>query len=69
MDCGGISTGVAARLFNCLTGTSLARLRHKERWTEFGASLSMGETAVAFAERCGVAGSTAFRWLHDFCRR
>ena len=55
-----------SKTFNCLTGTPLARLRHKERWTEFGASLSMGETVVAPAERCGVAGSTAFRWRHRF---
>ena len=55
-----------SKTFNCLTGTPLARLRHKERWTEFGASLSKGETVVASAERCGVAGSTAFRWRHRF---
>ena len=54
------------KTFNCLTGTPLARLRHKELWTEFGASLSEGETVAASAERCGVAGSTAFRWRHRF---
>jgi transposase-like protein len=54
------------KTFNCLTGTPLARLRHKELWTEFGASLSKGETVVVSAERCGVAGSTAFRWRHRF---
>jgi transposase-like protein len=54
------------KTFNCLTGTPLARLRHKERWTKFGASLSEGETVAASAERCGVAGSTAFRWRHRF---
>jgi transposase-like protein len=56
------------KTFNCLTGTPLARLRHKERWTEFGASMSKGETVAASAERCGVAGSTAFRWRHRFLR-
>jgi hypothetical protein len=54
------------KTFNCLTGTPLARLRHKELWTEFGASLSKGETVAVAAERCGVAGSTAFRWRHRF---
>jgi transposase-like protein len=54
------------KTFNCLTGTPLARLRHKELWTEFGASLSKGETVAVSAERCGVAGSTAFRWRHRF---
>jgi transposase-like protein len=56
------------KTFNCLTGTPLARLRHKERWSEFGASMSKGETVAASAERCGVAGSTAFRWRHRFLR-
>src|ERR1019366_189247 len=27
------------KTFNCLTGTPLARLRHKERWSEFGAGV------------------------------
>ena len=56
------------KTFNCLTATPLARLRHKERWSEFGASMSKGETMAASAERCGVAGSTAFRWRHRFLR-
>ena len=42
------------RSFNALTGTPLARLRKKERWLDFGRSLSEGETVVASAERCGV---------------
>lgn len=41
--------------FNALTGTPLARLRKKERWLDFGQSLSEGETVVASAKRCGVA--------------
>ena len=52
--------------FNALTGTPLAGLRKKERWLEFGRSLSEGDTVVASAERCGVAVSTAFRWRHRF---
>ncbi len=52
--------------FNALTGTPLARLRKKERWLDFGRSLSEGETVLASAERCGVAVSTAFRWRHRF---
>lgn len=54
--------------FNALTGTPLARLRLKERWLDFGQSLSEGETVTASAERCGVAVSTAFRWRHRFLR-
>jgi transposase-like protein len=59
-DCG--------KSFNALTGTPLARLRKKESWLEFGQSLSEGETVAASAERCGVAGSTAFRWRHRFLK-
>jgi transposase-like protein len=57
-----------SKTFNCLTGTPLARLRHKDRWADFGTSMSKGETVAASAERCGVAGSTAFRWRHRFLR-
>ena len=53
---------------NALTGTPLARLRHKDRWAEFAASLSDGDTVKVSAQRCGVAGSTAFRWRHRFLR-
>ena len=56
------------RSFNALTGTPLAQLRKKERWLDFGQSLSEGETVAASAERCGVAVSTAFRWRHRFLR-
>ncbi|MCP5085049.1 MAG: IS1595 family transposase [Alphaproteobacteria bacterium] len=56
------------KTFNALTGTPLARLRHKERWAEFAASLRDGETVKVSAERCVVAGSTAFRWRHRFLR-
>lgn len=52
--------------YNALTGTPLARLRKKDRWLDFGQSLSEGDTVVASAERCGVAISTAFRWRHRF---
>ena len=77
--CGGASVGCGAangvrrfrckkcgKSFNALTGTPLAGLRKKERWLEFGRSLSEGDTVVASAERCGVAVSTAFRWRHRF---
>jgi len=56
------------KTFNCLTRTPLGCLRHKERWSEVGASMSKGETVAASGARCGVAGSTAFRWRHSFLR-
>ncbi len=54
------------KTFNALTGTPLARLRHKDRWAEFAASLRDGETVKASDGRCMVADTTAFRWRHRF---
>jgi transposase-like protein len=52
--------------FNALTGTPLARLRHKERWLDFTQTLSDGDTVRGSAEQCQVAVTTAFRWRHRF---
>jgi transposase-like protein len=49
-----------------LTGTSLARLRHKDRWPEQAQALMTGESLADAAARCGVASTTAFRWRHRF---
>ena len=57
-----------ARTFNALTGTPLARLRKKELWSTFAASLSEGDTVKDAAGRCGVADTTSFRWRHRFLR-
>lgn len=54
------------KTFNALTGTPLARLRKKELWAAFAAGLSDGDTVKGAAERCGVAGTTSFRWRHRF---
>lgn len=54
------------KTFNALTGTALARLRKKELWAAFAEGLSDGDTVKGAAERCGVAGSTSFRWRHRF---
>lgn len=54
------------RTFNLLTGTPLARLRHKDRWLEFAKSLEEGESVCKAAQRCGVHRNTAFRWRHRF---
>ncbi|MBB4268136.1 IS1595 family transposase [Roseospira visakhapatnamensis] len=56
------------KTFNALTGTPLARLRHKELWGAFAEALRAGDTIAESADRCGVAGSTAFRWRHRFLR-
>jgi transposase-like protein len=54
------------RTFNALTGTSLARLRHKDRWAQQAQALMSGESLARVAMRCGVAATTAFRWRHRF---
>jgi transposase-like protein len=54
------------RTFNILTGTSLARLRHRPQWLSFGAALQEAASVRKSAETCGVAVSTAFRWRHRF---
>ena len=54
------------RTFNPLTGTPLARLRHKERWGCFLESLLDGQTVHKGAATCGVAPSTSFRWRQRF---
>jgi transposase-like protein len=54
------------RTFNALTGTPLARLRHKARWLIHGAALTDGLSVRRAAEACEVAVSTAFRWRHRF---
>jgi transposase-like protein len=55
-----------SKSFNALTGTPLARLRHKERWLDFAQALTDGDTVRASAGRCEVAVGTAFRWRHRF---
>jgi transposase-like protein len=44
----------------------LARLRKKELWAAFAEGLGEGDTVAGAAARCGVAGSTSFRWRHRF---
>lgn len=57
-DCG--------KTFNALTGTPLARLRMKGKWTAQVEALRDGLSLDAVAESLGIAHSTAFRWRHRF---
>jgi transposase-like protein len=53
------------RTFNALTGTPLARLRHKAKWLDYCDSLLDPATTVRrAAERVGVHKNTSFRWRH-----
>ncbi len=55
------------RTFHALTGTHLAGLRHKSKWSVFEACLRDRRlTRHQSAERCGISYRTAFLWRHRF---
>jgi transposase-like protein len=56
------------RTFNPLTGTPLARLRKKERWLAFTASLNASEPVRKAAKACKINKNTAFKWRHRFLK-
>jgi transposase-like protein len=55
-----------ARTCNGLTGTPLARLRHKGRWLDYLDGMLDSHSIRRAAARLGVAGATTFRWRHRF---
>jgi transposase-like protein len=55
-----------ARTCNALTGTPLARLRHKGRWLDYLGSMLESHSILRAAAQLGVAGATSFRWRHRF---
>ena len=54
--------------FNALTGTPLARLRHRDRWLDFADCLRGGDTVRGSAVNCDIAKTTSFRWRHRFLK-
>ncbi len=54
------------RTFNMLTGTPLARLRHKDKWFEYEQTLIEGLSIRKSADSCGIANNTSFKWRHRF---
>src|SRR5215213_9726543 len=56
------------KTFNALAGTSLARLRKKERWLRHGEALAAGMSLTEAAAHCGVHLTTSFRRRHRFLR-
>jgi len=58
LDCG--------RTFNALTGTPLARLRHRSRWLKFSAQLNSSRSVRRAAIETDIDKSTSFRWRHRF---
>ncbi len=57
-DCG--------RTCNALTGTPLARLRHKQHWLDYLAQMLDSRSVRRTAADLGVASTTSFRWRHRF---
>ena len=54
------------RTFNALTGTPLARLRHKTLWLDYAGCLLQSASVRKAASQLGVHRNTAFRWRHRF---
>ena len=52
--------------FTILSGTPLARLRHKARWLAYSEALKEGLTVRKAAKQCGIHKNTSFRWRHRF---
>jgi transposase-like protein len=59
---------VCGRTFNDLSGTPLARLRHKAKWLAYSQVLLDSLPVRKAADRVGVHRNTAFRWRHRFLR-
>lgn len=58
--------GACKATFNALTGTPLARLRHKDKWLEYTRQMAEGQSVRKSAKACEVHRNTAFRWRHRF---
>ena len=52
------------KTYNALTGTPLARLRHKEVWMDFAQDMIGSKAIRESAKHCGVHKDTTFRWRH-----
>ncbi len=58
--------GQCNHTFTLLSGTPLARLRHKDRWLTYSEALIEGLSVRQAARRCGIHKNTSFRWRHRF---
>jgi len=54
------------KTFNALTGTPMARLRHKDKWLNYAKTMQDGLSIRKAASECGVHRTTSFRWRHRF---
>jgi transposase-like protein len=55
-----------ARTFNALTGTPLARLRHRAKWLPYLDCMLQSGTVRRAAALAGIHKNTSFRWRHRF---
>ena len=55
-----------ARTFNALTGTPLARLRHRTKWLPYLDCMLQSGTVRRAAALAGIHKNTSFRWRHRF---
>jgi len=55
-----------SKTFTGLTGTPLARLRHKDKWLNYMSSMIEGESIRKAAKTCDIHRTTSFRWRHRF---
>jgi transposase-like protein/IS1 family transposase len=55
-----------ARTFNALTGTPLARLRHRSKWLSYLDCMLQSGTVRRAAALAGIHKNTSFRWRHRF---
>lgn len=60
--------GSCKSTFNALTGTPLARLRHKDKWLTYTEQMADGRSVRKSAQACQVHRNTAFRWRHRFLK-
>ena len=56
------------KTFNALTGTPLARLRHRGQWIQYAAGLVEGISVRKAAQQCTIDKNTSFRWRHRFLK-
>ncbi|MDB5933212.1 MAG: transposase [Massilia sp.] len=54
------------RSFNALTGTALARLRHRTKWLPYLDCMLQSGTVRRAAALAGIHKNTCFRWRHRF---
>lgn len=58
--------GKCKATFNALTGTPLARLRHKEKWLSYAQQMADNGSIRKSAHACSVHRNTSLRWRHRF---